>query len=433
MRASRPGPGVSHRQPGPDVWQRRRVARLPRAAFFSVCAAVTLAVGGLPGGVSAHADDLNNQQSQVDAALAQTQEDLAGATAAEKAASVTVFRVAAKLPAAQAALNVAQGQLASAQAEQNAVAGQLKAAQNALAGATYQLQAAGGVLAAKRRMLGAIARAAYSGGTLAEVNALLESSGPADLVERVGLIHNLLSGTNRTLREVADARAAFASKQASLDATAHQIAALERKSSAALARVQKIYGQAAAAQQSISSLLADRTAALNTTKAFLAAKEREYQLLLKKSRQIAAQLAARGNTAGPGVPGRGGLVWPMNGTKTSPYGYRTDPFTGQQKFHAGQDIAAPSGTVIWAANAGVVVFTETPDQSGGYGNYTCIDHGGGFATCYAHQSAFAVHAGQSVTRGQVIGYEGSTGASTGPHLHFETRINGNPVDPMQYY
>jgi len=75
---------------------------------------------------------------------------------------------------------------------------------------------------------------------------------------------------------------------------------------------------------------------------------------------------------------------------------------------------------------------QTPDQSGGYGNYTCIDRGAGFSTCYAHQSAVLVQVGQQVAQGQLIGLVGSTGASTGPHLHFEVRINGEPVDPAPY-
>src|SRR6267154_6417219 len=90
------------------------------------------------------------------------------------------------------------------------------------------------------------------------------------------------------------------------------------------------------------------------------------------------------------------------------------------------------GTPIRSALAGTVAFTESEAESGGYGNYTCIDHGGGLSTCYAHQSAFAVNTGAHVSQGQVIGYVGSTGHSFGPHLHFEVRINGGAVDPPGY-
>ncbi len=92
----------------------------------------------------------------------------------------------------------------------------------------------------------------------------------------------------------------------------------------------------------------------------------------------------------------------------------------------------PSGTPIRAAAAGTVIFTEPEASSGGYGNYTCIDHGGGLSTCYAHQETFAVSAGQHVSQGQVIGYSDCTGYCFGPHVHFEVRINGSVTDPMGY-
>ena len=117
----------------------------------------------------------------------------------------------------------------------------------------------------------------------------------------------------------------------------------------------------------------------------------------------------------------------MNGPITSPFGYRNDPVLGGNRLHAGVDIAASQGTPIKAAGDGVV---KMAGVNGGYGNWTLIDHGGGLATGYAHQSRIAVSIGQHVSTGEVIGYVGSTGASTGPHLHWEVRVNGNPVDPM---
>jgi murein DD-endopeptidase MepM/ murein hydrolase activator NlpD len=113
----------------------------------------------------------------------------------------------------------------------------------------------------------------------------------------------------------------------------------------------------------------------------------------------------------------------VNGPVVSPFGYRWG------RLHAGIDIAVPYGTPIHAATAGTVVLAG---WVGGYGNYTCIDHGGGLATCYAHQSSYAVSQGASVGQGEVIGYVGCTGHCFGPHLHFEVRINGTPVDPLGY-
>jgi murein DD-endopeptidase MepM/ murein hydrolase activator NlpD len=100
--------------------------------------------------------------------------------------------------------------------------------------------------------------------------------------------------------------------------------------------------------------------------------------------------------------------------------------------HPGIDIGVPSGTPIRAAAAGTVILEQSEASSGGYGNFTCIDHGGGLSSCYAHQQSFAVSQGAQVSQGQVIGYSDCTGLCFGPHLHFEVRVNGTPVDPMGY-
>jgi murein DD-endopeptidase MepM/ murein hydrolase activator NlpD len=123
------------------------------------------------------------------------------------------------------------------------------------------------------------------------------------------------------------------------------------------------------------------------------------------------------------------LSWPVSGTITSPFGYRQNPFGGAPDFHPGLDIAAPMGTTVTAAASGTVI---SAGWYGGYGNYILIDDGGGMATGYGHLSQIFVSNGQQVQKGQAIGAVGSTGRSTGPHLHFEVRINGKPTDPAAY-
>jgi len=125
----------------------------------------------------------------------------------------------------------------------------------------------------------------------------------------------------------------------------------------------------------------------------------------------------------------GKFIWPVAGTVTSRYGYRIHPIFGVRRFHSGIDIAAPYGTPVKAADGGQIV---QAGYFGGYGYSIMVYHGGGFATWYAHLSSINVSVGQFVERGQVIGLLGSTGWSTGPHLHFEVRINGNHTDPMGY-
>jgi len=127
--------------------------------------------------------------------------------------------------------------------------------------------------------------------------------------------------------------------------------------------------------------------------------------------------------AGPIRRGKGDFVWPVNGTFTSPFGMRWG------RLHAGIDLAAPTGTPIRAAASGRVLLAA---PTGGYGNYTCVSHSSSISTCYAHQSRFGAGVGDVVRQGDVIGYVGNTGHSFGAHLHFEVRIHGRPVDPMQY-
>ena len=125
-------------------------------------------------------------------------------------------------------------------------------------------------------------------------------------------------------------------------------------------------------------------------------------------------------------------IWPLPGySPGSAYGWRMHPIYNEMRFHAGEDIGAPSGTPILAADSGMA--TVIADNGNGYGNYIMINHGGGRVTLYAHMSAFAISNGATVSQGQVIGYVGSTGNSTGPHLHFEVRVNGATTDPKSYF
>lgn len=120
------------------------------------------------------------------------------------------------------------------------------------------------------------------------------------------------------------------------------------------------------------------------------------------------------------------MIWPVDGMLTSTFG----PRWGSS--HAGIDIAAADGTPIRAADSGTVILLQSEAESGGYGNYTCVDHGNATSTCYAHQSGFNTSMGATVRQGETIGYVGNTGNSFGAHLHFEVRINGVPTDPLSY-
>ena len=143
----------------------------------------------------------------------------------------------------------------------------------------------------------------------------------------------------------------------------------------------------------------------------------------ESARVGAAILAAQTHSSVTATPSSAGLIWPVNGPITSPFGPRWG------SFHYGIDIGVPTGTPIHAAAAGTVIYCG---PEGGYGNLVVLDNGGNLATAYAHQSEIAVTCGQHVEQGDVIGYVGCTGHCFGPHLHFEVRINGTPVDPLGY-
>lgn len=165
-----------------------------------------------------------------------------------------------------------------------------------------------------------------------------------------------------------------------------------------------------------------------------AAAERTYQELLATSNEIEQMLrarAAQSQAASPGFAyGSGDFIWPISSTMiTSEYGWRVHPIFGTSRYHSGIDIGADYGEAVWASAGGVVVHSG---WLGGYGKTVIVDHGGGISTLYAHNSELTVSEGETVYQGQVVAYAGSTGYSTGPHLHFEVREYGEPVSPYSY-
>ena len=191
-------------------------------------------------------------------------------------------------------------------------------------------------------------------------------------------------------------------------------------------------------------LINDLEADIEAAQAEYAANEAAEQALNAQMDAIAAQIAAEEEAArqeaaqngtdytGPGSTATGSYTWPCPSCTyiTSGYGNRIHPIFGTERWHSGIDIGAAAGATVIAADSGTV-FVATYSSS--YVNYVMIYHSNGTYTLYAHMSAFAISNGQSVSQGQTIGYVGSTGVSSGPHLHFETRVNGAAVDPMQYF
>lgn len=234
----------------------------------------------------------------------------------------------------------------------------------------------------------------------------------ADGTETVERFETLLVVEQRTSDEIAVREAGLSGDLVELQAAEEHLAILR-------ADMQRASDALEAEHRTQRSLLAAYDAEIEEIEGELTSLERE-QASIKKL--IAQQVKAAGAS-----PGR--LVRPVPGAISSGFGARIHPIHGYSLMHNGIDMNADTGQPIAAAASGTVIFAAV---KGGYGNSIMIDHGGGMVTLYAHQSKLAVSEGESVTSGQIIGYAGSSGVSTGPHLHFEVRIDGNPVNPAKY-
>ncbi|HEY1653505.1 MAG TPA: peptidoglycan DD-metalloendopeptidase family protein [Candidatus Tumulicola sp.] len=269
----------------------------------------------------------------------------------------------------------------------------------------------------------------YENGDLGYVNVLISARSFSDFVERWEDLRLLVAANQRTVRARKAAERRVATVEADLERTRLQLAQEQQAQTQARNQLDTL----ASERRNLVDLTAAQRHTVATQVAQMedlsAAEESQLEgLILQRQRELEAQRRAAGIAGGPSVPsgGSGSFSWPVTGPITSPFGWRSNPFGGSPEFHQGLDIAAPSGTTVTAAASGTVIMAQ---WYGGYGNYILLDHGGGYSTGYGHLSAIYVSNGQAVKRGQAIGAVGSTGASTGPHLHFEVRIDGKPVDP----
>src|SRR4051794_21221330 len=267
------------------------------------------------------------------------------------------------------------------------------------------------------------------------VTVALNSNGFQDLLERTSFLERVSQQDTRIMNNVKTAKA-------DATATAKHLGQLEARARAVAAQIEtqrdevvQDKGGLIDRQQRWAAARSQKNTMLASTRSRRQDLQDDVAALQAQSAKIAAALqaaAARnsggGGVAGPIRHGSGGLIWPVNGPITSPF----CESRAWESCHPGIDIGVPSGTPIRAAAAGRVVLMQPEAASGGYGNFTCIQHTATMSTCYAHQSRFGTSMGANVSQGQVIGYTGCTGRCFGPHLHFEVRINGSVVNPMNY-
>ena len=266
-------------------------------------------------------------------------------------------------------------------------------------------------------------RAMEENGRSTYLSLLFDSQSLGDLLSNLDMIGEIMEADQRSYDQYVAARENSEQIQAEYetmltDLDAKQVE-LEDEKAALETQIEE-------AQQ----LIVELEAQIETDRAAYEAELAREAELENQIQEMIAELERQ--EAANSIVSTGTYIWPLPGySPGSAYGPRIHPIWGDLRFHTGEDIGAPSGTPILAADSGVA--TVIPNNGNGYGNYIMINHGGGRVTLYAHMSGFAISNGQSVTQGQTIGYVGSTGNSTGPHLHFEVRVNGATTDPKSYF
>jgi murein DD-endopeptidase MepM/ murein hydrolase activator NlpD len=381
--------------------------------------------------------DPASDKARVDAQLAQSQATLEAATSRAQKAAADLEQATATLPGAQAALADAKGRLAAAEAAQRQADRVAGAARDAHRIATAAYADAADRVDQARENVSTFVSATYKGGNLLAFNSLLDSGSPSQLAQRIGYLNQIAAEQRRELNALTTARQIAREKQVELDRARQRAANAQQEAQRALDSNRAAADEAQRAADGVQALINQRTQAQATADQERAAVLAQYNELKAQSERIAAELRAAKPVRGAPVirqPGPGAFfLMPTRGWKSSDFGMRYDPYYRVWQLHAGVDIAAPMGQSIFAAADGQVVHAG---WSGGYGNYTCISHGlyqgRNISTCYGHQSRILVSVGQPVRRGQEIGKVGSTGASTGAHLHFEVRLNGDPVNPVAW-
>ncbi len=257
------------------------------------------------------------------------------------------------------------------------------------------------------------------------------SAGPEerqDIIRKTSLMENFNDKQTAVISD-ADIKAS----EAIQERMAHEDARIRAEAAEKIAADEEIslgplHEQYAAAQKKAKANETAEKAIVDSLKSKKAGYNRQIAQITAESNALAAQIRKKQNSNVVVAPGK--MRRPVGAAINSPYGYRVHPIYGDSRLHAGVDFNASYGTAIAAAKAGKVIYAS---QMSGYGNVIIIDHGGGISTLYAHQSSFAVSLGAVVSQGKTIGYVGATGNVTGPHLHFEVRVNGAPVNPMPYF
>ena len=255
--------------------------------------------------------------------------------------------------------------------------------------------------------LGLRLRTMYKNGSVGYIDVILGSNSLSEFLSNLSMVQRLYQSDQETMNELEKQQQILEEQYAELE---KQQAALEEE------------------KKALSEKQAEAQAKKDSMQGELDALEAKLDELNADAESISSQIAASQNP-NQEYQGSGTFVWPVRGSITSYFGWRIHPIFGDYRYHSGMDIAVAAGTPVAAAESGTVILAQ---WYGGYGNCVVIDHGGGISTLYGHNNSLNVSVGQQVSKGQTIAAAGSTGNSTGPHCHFEVRVNGVVTEPLDY-
>ena len=379
-----------------------------------LCGSIMMAT---PYWYQAQDEDLTNQLSNI-------QQQLTNEANKKSEAEKTIGTVYEQLHAIQIELDTATAELKQVQADRIRLDQDITKTEAELKAAQERLQS-------REKVFYKRVRDIYINGRLSYLDVVVGSKDFSDFANRMEMLKRILQADMELINTIKTEREEIASKKAKLEADRAKVLELEKVAQ----EKQTIINQKKAERQAVlERAMNDRDTAERAYNELMASSASITAMLQQRAAERAAAAAAASQGSGGGatttwVQGTGQLAAPVNAPITSDFGWRIHPIYGTSRLHAGTDFGVDEGTPVHAADGGVVV---EAGWISGYGYTVIIDHGNGMSTLYAHNSDVAVSPGQTVSKGQVVSYSGNTGGSTGPHLHFEVRINGEPTDPMGY-
>ena len=379
-----------------------------------LCGSIMMAT---PYWYQAQDEDLTNQLSNI-------QQQMTNEANKKSEAEKTIGTVYEQLHAIQIELDTATAELKQVQADRIQLDKDITKTEAELKAAQARLQS-------REKVFYKRVRDIYINGRLSYLDVVVGSKDFSDFANRMEMLKRILQSDMDLINTIKTEREEIASKKAKLEEDRAKVLELEKVAQ----EKQNLINQKKAERQAvIERAMNDRDTAERAYNELMASSASITAMLQQRAAERAAAAAAAASQGGGGggatwVQGTGQLAAPVVAPITSDFGWRIHPIYGTRRLHAGTDFGVDEGTPVHAADGGVVV---EAGWVSGYGYTVIIDHGNGMSTLYAHNSDVAVSPGQTVSKGQVVSYSGNTGGSTGPHLHFEVRINGEPRDPMGY-